>query len=148
MKLLRSLTRRIGHRGSFLLFLSLLDLLYGYALWVTPEGNLDGILPFHVWSVIWAAMGVVALVGAFLKKDRIPFGLAAAVKASWATVWLKIWAFNSIPLAWTNVVIWSSFSGLVVIVSTWPEARRHRVIRVRPHPLDEIIEVLDEKDSS
>ena len=128
MKLMTKLRNRIGHRGAFLLFLALLDFLYGWSLLVVPAPELKHVLPFHVWGFIWIAGGVACLIGAFLRMDRIPYGVAATVKAGWAMAWVKIWVFNDIPRAWVSVAIWAAFAGLVVIVSTWPENWRKRKV--------------------
>lgn len=117
--------RKIGHRGSFLLFLSLLDFLYGYGLMTSPAPRLIGIVPFHVWGIIWLIAGAVLAVGAFAKRDRIAFGVAATLKAAWAAQWIMLTVYDDTKIhnAWMNVVLWAAFSGLVVVVSTWPEVR-------------------------
>ena len=122
-RIYRCLARRIGHRGSFLLFLALLDFLYGYSLFVTPLQHVDLTLPFHVWGIIWICVGAFLLLGAFAKRDRVHYGVAATIKAAWAGVWVKLWMIHQIPHAWANVALWVSFSGLVVVVSSWPEVR-------------------------
>jgi hypothetical protein len=131
MELLRKLKRRIGHRGAFLLFLALLDFLYGWSLIIAPiTPKMHEVLPFDVWGFIWIAGGFACLVGAFMRMDRVSYGVAAMLKAGWAVAWVKIWWLNSdvIPRAWVSVAIWGAFSGLVVIVSTWPEDWRRRKV--------------------
>jgi hypothetical protein len=128
---LTRLLHRIGHRGAFLLFLSLLDFLYGYSLLAIPRQQWQGVLPMQVWGWIWIAGGFICLIGATLKHDRIPFAAAATLKAGWATAWVKIWLFDpNTKLAWVSVAVWSAFSALVVIVSTWPEVRRHTRVEI------------------
>jgi hypothetical protein len=130
MNLTRKLRDRIGHRGAFLLFLALLDFLYGWSLIITPAPDLRNVLPFEVWGVVWIVGGFACLIGAFMRMDRISYGVAATVKAGWAAVWLKIWLFNGdiIPRAWVSVAIWAAFSGIVIIISTWPEDWRSRKV--------------------
>lgn len=122
---LKKLGLRIGHRGAFLLFLSLLDFLYGYGMLVTPVKHLKGVLPFHTWGFIWIIAGIVLLIGSFVKRDRIAFGVAATLKAAWAAQWIMLTVYDDTKIhnAWMNVVLWTAFSGLVVVVSTWPEVR-------------------------
>jgi len=128
---------RIGHRGSFLLFLALLDVLYGYSLWVTPPFqqiyNLS--LSWTAWGAIWVSAGVILLIGAFVRDDRVPFAVASSIKAAWAAVWFKIWVLTPhvLPRAWVSVVIWLSFSALVGVISTWPEGHRHPRVRTIQH---------------
>lgn len=130
---LKGLVRRVGHRGAFLLFLSLLDILYGYSLFDTARRgqHLDLFLSLGAWGVAWCVVGAILLFGAFIRRDQVPFGLAATIKAAWAGAWVKIWLFShAIPLAWVSVVIWAAFSALVVIVSTWPECSRRKRVKV------------------
>ena len=129
---LKGLVRRVGHRGAFLLFLSLLDFLYGYSLFSTARqgSHLDLILSLQTWGIAWIVVGAVLLWGSFVRKDQFPFGLAATIKAAWAAAWVKIWLFSHvIPLAWVSVAIWTAFSALVVIVSTWPECSRRKRVK-------------------
>lgn len=121
----KKLGLRIGHRGAFLLFLSLLDFLYGYGMLVTPVKHLKDVLPFHTWGFIWIIAGIVLLIGSFVKRDRIAFGVAATLKAAWAAQWIMLTVYDETKIhnAWMNVVLWAAFSGLVVVVSTWPEVR-------------------------
>jgi hypothetical protein len=42
-KIKDSIRRNVGHRGAFLLFLALLDILYGYSLVVVPR------VPYHFY---------------------------------------------------------------------------------------------------
>lgn len=140
MKNIKRLLWRIGHRGAFLLFLSLLDLLYGFSLLSSARAaqHVDLTLGWNVWGYIWIAVGVVLLIGAFTKEDRIPYAVAATIKAAWATVWVKIWLFSHphVPLSWVSAVIWGAFSAIVVIVSTWPESRRHRRVKTIENCVD------------
>jgi len=144
---LKGLMWRVGHRGAFLLFLSLLDFLYGYSLFSTARqgSHLDLILSLTAWGVIWVAVGAVLLVGSFVKKDQIPYGLAATIKAAWACAWVKMWLFfHAMPLAWVSVVIWSAFSAIVVIVSTWPEDRRRKRVKTVQSCIE--IPVIDDEE--
>jgi len=125
MARLKKLSSRIGHRGSFLLFLALLDFLYGYGMMTAHPLHLRGVLSFHAWGFIWFAAGVILLIGSFLKRDRIAYGVAATLKAAWAAQWIMviIYDHNRVHNDWMNIVLWTAFAGLVVVVSTWPEVR-------------------------
>jgi len=120
---------RCGHRGAFLLFLALLDGLYGYSLFIEPGPtvSIDLWFPVPVWAIIWLVTGLILLTGVFAIHDRIHYALAATVKAAWAAAWLNIWIFGTVPRAWISVVIWAAFAATVVVVSSWPEKRRERV---------------------
>lgn len=121
----KGLVHRIGHRGSFLLFLAVLDFLYGYSMIVSPIHKLPALLPLHIWGIIWICVGFIMIPGAFAKRDRVPYGVAATIKAAWAGQWVLIWLYDSkvVSNAWANVALWAAFSGIIVIVSTWPEVR-------------------------
>lgn len=112
----------------FLWFLALLDILYGYSLLATPlplRDRLDLILPWPVWAWIWLGVGTFLIPGAFVRGDRWFFAAAALIKAFWAVAWISVWLLDpQVPRAWVSVVIWGAFSGVVVLVATWPEVKR------------------------
>ena len=124
----RKIIRRIGHRGAFLLFLALLDVLYGISLNTTP-GPLAGVnlgIPLHVWAYVWVVVGVFLAFGAFLIKDRLPYAIASFIKAIWAAALFVSWFAEGFTRGWVSAVIWAAFSGLVLVVSSWPEYGRVR----------------------
>lgn len=127
MKRLRSiLVYRLGRRGAFLLFLALLDSLYGYSI-VTEAAQLrplDMIIPVPVWGWVWIVTGCLLPLGAFVRRDRLFFGWSTFVFAAWAGTWVSVWVHEpQIPRVWINIVVWGAFAALVVIVSTWPEVK-------------------------
>jgi hypothetical protein len=118
--------RRLGHRGASLLVLGIFDALYaahlpGSAATHTPTWLwMARLAPLTVWAAIWAAIGVVLIIGAFREHDRWAFAAAIALKVMWATVYL-IGVFNDVPRAWGPSLIWTLFATWVLIISTWPE---------------------------
>lgn len=115
------LGRRIGRRGAFLLFLSLVDLLYGYSQLVNPMAVVR-VFSHDGWGWLWIGVGVVLFAGAWVRKDRAAFGLAAFIKALWAGMWVDVWISDVlVPRAWVSVAIWTGFAAIVCLVSTWPE---------------------------
>lgn len=115
---------KIGRRGAFLLFLALVDILYGYSMMVagSPAIKLDLILDSTAWGWWWIATGIACLAGALLDRDRLFYGLAAFTKAAWAMTWVNVWIQDpAVPRAWVSVAIWGGFSGIVLVISTWPE---------------------------
>ena len=130
---LRQAARRVGRRGAFLLFLAALDIAYGYSLWVTTAAqrrSLDLLLPWQVWGLIWLATGAVCAIGAVLRTgaDRFAFGLAAALKAAWGAVFVRVWLYDHLPRGWVSVIIWLAFAAVVLLVSSWPEPPRRTVL--------------------
>lgn len=117
------LAARTGRRGAFLLFLALLDFTYGYSLFTTsaPLKVLDLLLPWEAWAGIWVGVGAVCLAGAFVRRDRIAFALAAGIKGAWGLLYLDLWAVQHVPRAWVAVPIWLAFSATVLLVAGWPE---------------------------
>jgi hypothetical protein len=117
------LARRTGHRGAFLLFLAVLDILFGYSLWATaaPQRLLDLFLPWEAWGGIWVAVGLVCIAGAASVTDRWAFAAAAALKAFWAALAADEWLFQGAARGWVSAVIWLCFALTVLVVSSWPE---------------------------
>ena len=126
----KNLVYRVGHRGAFLLFLSLLDFIYGWSLFLTattangPYSKLVLWFPWAVWGWAWIAVGALLLVGTFVRDDRVYFGVSATFKGVWAAAWLSGWLFHGVYLGWVSAVIWGAFAALVVVVSSWRENRR------------------------
>lgn len=119
---------RPGHRGAFLLFLAVLDLVYGWALYKTQAPQQTArmvdealLLPWQVWACLWGFCGFVCLFSAFSVKDRLGFALAATLKFSWGGVSLIEWIRDLDPNGWLSAVVWLSFSATVLIISGWPE---------------------------
>lgn len=131
MNLLKGLVVRIGRRGSFLLFLALLDLIYGYSLVaaVSPASLLPdmGATPL-AWGIAWLFVGVVCFVEAFLTVDRLAFTLAVLLKFLWGTAMLASWMLTTTnPHGWLSAAIWLAFAGVTSIISYWPEQRRFKI---------------------
>lgn len=131
---LRRLNALIGFRGTILLFLALLDLVGAYRL-MNPDPELlrtptnvylASIVPLAVWAVPWAVTGLICLVQAFARRDRMAFGAAAGLKVGWAVITLCGGLEGVIPQAYWGAMIWVAFAGLVMRVSGWPEPAEER----------------------
>lgn len=128
----RRLVRRIGRRGSTLLFLGLLSVLFSISLVnpATTQGSgaasiyrfIDGLVPLTTLAFIWGVVGVVCLYQAFIRQDRIAFSLSSALILGWGVLYASAWLFYGVDRAWVGAVIWLAFGGWIYIVSTWPEA--------------------------
>lgn len=120
---MRWLAKHVGRRGAFLAFLALLDYLYGYSILSTPvpQRRLDLFLPFHVWGIIWIAVGIVCTTGVFMRFDFLQFMAASAIKIAWSLIYVKLWLADNVPRSWVSSVIWAAFAFTVVLVSGWPE---------------------------
>lgn len=117
--------RRIGRRGAFLIFLAFLDFVYGYYL-VYPPPQAPAItryfpvLPAEFWGGWWIATGVLCIAGAFMRSDRIAYGMAATIKAAWGLRYIYLWYLHA-PLAWVSATIWMIFAGVILVIAGWPE---------------------------
>lgn len=129
---LRRIIARIGRRGASLLFLGLLDLVIATSLIVIPPevqasaGFLfvGDLLPLTVWGAIWAAVGVLCLVQAFMRMDRVAYAAATLLKCVYGLLYLIGFATGEIPRGYVSAVIWLGFAAWLAVLSTWPEAIR------------------------
>jgi hypothetical protein len=115
--------RRVGRRGAFLLFLAILDVVFASYLLNPPAGlpaQTYPLLPGTVWGTWWAATGVVCIFGAFLKVDRVAYGLAALLKAAWGLRYAYLW-YTGVSESWAAMTVWLVFAVTVLIVAGWPE---------------------------
>jgi len=125
------LADRIGRRGSYLIFLALLDILYGYSILVQAGPLFKSVtlfLPDVVWGWIWIGIALICLQQAFVRLDRIGYIFATTIKFVWGTIMLYDWL--TMPLdarGWVAAVIWYAFGILTAIVSNWPEHKQLRV---------------------
>lgn len=119
----------VGRRGEFLLFLALLDLLYGLSLLrPAPQarrspttGFLAEVMPLPCWALLWLAVGAVCLAGAFVVRDRVSFAAAAGLKVLWGSLFLVGWLAGVVERGWVSAVIWLVFALVVVRLASWPE---------------------------
>lgn len=122
--MMRSVWAMLGRRGVFLLFLALLDFLYGWSILNSPAiaSKLHLLVPYQAWGWGWTVTGALLAAGAFLKRDRLFFGWSAFMKAAFAGAWVDVWMNDpQVPRAWISAVIWGAFAALVLVVSGWPE---------------------------
>lgn len=127
-KLVR-IARRVGHRGGYLLFIALLDILFALSL-ASPPPEVRGspafryiatVLPLPIWAAIWLAVGIICLIQTFTRSDRLAFGLASGLKLLWGSVYLGGWLLAGVARGWVGAAIWISFGALTTLISTWPE---------------------------
>ena len=122
----RSVASRAGRRGAFLLFLAVLDGLYGYSLLVTPSPQRaqDFLLPWEAWAGIWLGTGAVCLSGVFARRDKAQFTAAVTLKLAWGLLYAQLWLAGAVPRAWVAALVWLAFAAAVFLVSGWPEPVR------------------------
>src|SRR5262245_38739574 len=107
MKYLQGLKRlryKVGRRGTFLLFLTMLDFIYAYGLAFPTKTViksqayifLSQFTNLHVWAALWALVGGICLVFAFKEKDAPAYAAAMFLKALWALLFLLGWMFAGV----------------------------------------------------
>lgn len=114
-----------------MLFFALLDLLYSVSLFNPPaEAKLSPtlvfighVMPLYAWAGLWAAVGLICLVGAFLKRDRWAFTAAMGLKVLWGGTFLGGWILADLDRGWVSALIWLAMAAWVMIISSWPEPR-------------------------
>jgi hypothetical protein len=122
------LQRHVGRRGAFLLWLAVLDLVYAYSLLSPPPSAmtnaltvyLASICPLAVLGVAWGAVGLICVVTAFLRADRLGFAAAICIKCVWTSLFI-IGCFAGVERAYLSAAIWGTLAALVWIVVGWPE---------------------------
>lgn len=127
--MIHRLVYRVGRRGASLLFLALLDLVYAYGLAdVPPETQatasfmfLAGLLPLSIWAGAWAVVGLLCLVYAFRRRDRVAFVAASVLKVVWANVYAVGWAYDQIPRGYVSAAVWLAFAGFIQVIAGWRE---------------------------
>lgn len=123
MRLTR-LTRAVGYRGAFLLFLAVLFGLYGFSIVHEPAAafrQIESLIPVTVWA--WLFMGTAALcvVQAPMRRDRLAYILAATLAAAWAAAFTEGWLIHHVPRAWVSVAIFGAVCGITLLESGRPE---------------------------
>lgn len=144
---LRSLGRRIGHRGDTLLLLAIIDFGYGLSLWrPPPEAKLSStlafiadVLPLWLWALLWTLVGIACTIGAFMRQDRWAYTLAVMLKVLWGGTFLFGWALADLDRGWVGAIIWLGMAGWAYRHSTWPEPQPDGI------RLDELVRALEEK---
>lgn len=120
----------IGRRGCSMLFLALLDLVYGWSICTADAATRAepayryflGLLPDTVWAAAWITVGLICLACAPATQDRLGFACAAALKAGWGLVYLVGWVSGAVPHGYAGAAIWLAAAAWILIISTWPEA--------------------------
>lgn len=123
------LARRVGHRGSCLLFFALVDLVYSLSLFKPPSqarlspvlGFIAQVMPLNAWALLWLICGIACLIGAFQRADTWAFVTAVALKSLWGLTLLLGWILVDLERGWVSAAIWLGMAGWVYIISSWPE---------------------------
>jgi hypothetical protein len=138
----RLVSGRLGRRGLSLLFFGVLDLIYAFSL-ANPDAEsrkgsfltaVAGLAPLWVWSVMWAIVGVLCLIHAFRRDDRIGWTGAIFLKVIWAATCLIAWIAGGADRGYVSAAIWAAAAGFVWVISGWSEAEGRSVWNRRSSP--------------
>lgn len=123
------LLKRVGRRGAFLLWLAMLDLVYGWSMLNPTPRSLTNptteflvqVLPLWVWGSLWMLVGGVCVVYAFRFSDALGFAAAMMLKTLWGMLFLIGWIVVDVERGYLSAVIWLSFAGLMALVVPWAD---------------------------
>jgi hypothetical protein len=113
----------VGRRGAALLFFTLLDLVYAFALLTAPRpltpfyAWMNQVMPLTIWAACWAAVGLICLGYAFVQRDTAAFMAAVGLKVGWGLPALFGWIHGSVPLGYISAVIWLAFAAFVYLIA-------------------------------
>jgi len=124
------IARRIGRRGTSLLFVGLVAAVIAVSLIYPPPEvranpgyiQLASIAPLSLWAALWAVVSVLCLTQAFVRSDRIAFAAATALVLSWGLISVAGALTGVNPRGWVAGAVWLGFGGWLTLISTWPEA--------------------------
>lgn len=117
------LTQRIGRRGAALLFFTMLDFVYCYALLTAAQPLaafyewMDSKVPLTAWAVVWGGVGLICLVYAFRTYDTVAFMAAVALKVAWGLFALFGWIAGEVDRGYVSAVIWLGFAAFVYLIA-------------------------------
>lgn len=129
MRHLRAIKARLSQRGTCLLLIAVLDLVYAQGLACADQATratptyafLAGILPLEMWACMWAAVGCLALAQAWVRSDWLAYTAATGLKIAWALLHLGAWMFGVLPRGYVAAAIWLLAAGFVMVMSTVPK---------------------------
>jgi hypothetical protein len=133
---IRGLIRKVGRRGATLLFLGSLDGIYSFSLLNPPHDPtanptlafLATIAPLWAWAILWGAVGLICLIGAFSTRDRFAFAAAIGIKVLFGLTF-ALAAFAGLERAYVSAAVWLAFAAFIAVIAGWPED-----IRTAPRP--------------
>ena len=119
----------VGHRGIFLFLLALAFIFYGVSIIRQPEAYAAfpyRYVSWNMWGYIWISTGTATMIGAFRRIDRVAFAIASVVSLLWSVRWFYISMHLPHANLWPVGMTWTVITGIILIISTWPEVHiRH-----------------------
>ena len=89
----------IGVKQFALIVFGILGLIRGISYINPPEipeglGTIAQLVPLTCWGVLWIAIGLLALIGAFTRHYRMPFVPLMVMSAVWAASFAAEWGMD------------------------------------------------------
>lgn len=116
---------RGSRRALFLGLLGTLHVAYGTiiltARTAVPLNAYRLLIPLPLWGVIWVVTGIGCLAAAWRKQNRWAFTVASCLHAGWLSQFVYVWLTQGYPNALSAVCVWGWVTGVVLVVSSWPD---------------------------
>lgn len=132
--MVRRAAHRVGHRGTMLILLGSVALLYGVGLVISPPAPkpiglhlLLGLMGLHWWGITLITAGAIAVLCAPLRQGRDWPGWAAlvAVWLPWSLSFLvSWWPDGDNPRGWISAAIFAAFAAIPAVAAQWDEPVR------------------------
>jgi hypothetical protein len=122
-----------------LLFFGALDVVIAASLWA-PDATtraaplyvwVAGVAPLWWWAGVWVVVGVLCLVHAFRRDDRVGWVGAVSLKLMWGALSLGGWLLGAVPRGWVSAAIWLGLAYAVSVMAGWAEPDGEKVIWTR-----------------
>ncbi len=133
MRQIRRVAHHVGRRGAFLLFLTLLDVVLGFALTQPLPYGLSArvfyqpfvsIMPLGLWAAWWLATGCMTAVAAVWHRARpATFAAASLIKTAWGLGYLIGWAGGQAAFTrgYLGAATFLAFAAIVLTLAGWRE---------------------------
>lgn len=130
----RRIAHRVGHRGSMLILLGSVALLYGIGLVTLPPAPpplgwrlLQHMMPMHCWGVTLMVTGAAAIACAPVRQGRDWPGWVALVLVwtPWSLSYLvSWWPQGENPRGWITALLFAALAGMPAVGARWDEPDR------------------------
>lgn len=122
----------VGRRGAALLFFTVLDAVYCFALLDAARPLvpfyvwMNEFMPITAWACVWAGVGLVCLFFAFRAYDTPGFIAAVALKVTWGLMAFFGWASGVIDRGYVTAAVWLAFAAFVFLIAGGIPSAPHR----------------------
>jgi hypothetical protein len=127
----------VGRRGTVLLALGAIFVLYGVSVLTAPTSPFGGFAPFGLavspWGWLWIGCGALALTAAprrgHPRWEAAGYNGLLLPPALWSLLHLGSWLAHLAgdpgnPRGWVAATVWGALIVIVLVVAGWPEPPR------------------------